>query len=462
MKRLLLTVSVCALCGALSAQEMYDALVEPQLSDNETLGQVQQETPLLNATVAGVPSSETSPYSVYAQPEAGATKVSKSAERGGHRGADFGVDLGFLINTKGGSGVFAPEISIGKRFNQYVYAGVSAGPQIPFGDGDVWGMLAADFKFLFPLNNINPKIAPGGMLRVGYDGDFSDNHDVIVQVMPTFQFALSKTVDLNLGIGYTEMISTQKGVDNSGAFTIKAGFDFHQQADQGLRRNEPVLYSGLQLTVEGAFMTGDLVGTIDVGGGGALVATYKWNQYLSFGVGFGYEAYNAMTREHGLTYVNTRDENQNNAKSDMGSGSICRTKKFFLRGTYRPLKGIHSPLVSLDLGLLSHNLDEDNFYIDYAYTRYSSNRYDADQIHSKAFYVTPSVGYSLRTTSNSYFEVKVGYSVSSPVCDGDNEVNEYTNYKEGYKYVPLRISGLYFTVGYTHTFNWLQRKHKNK
>ncbi|MCD8304855.1 MAG: hypothetical protein LUC86_08555 [Prevotellaceae bacterium] len=445
MKRLLLTVSVCALCGALSAQEMYDALVEPQLSDNETLGQVQQETPLPNLTVAGVPSSETSPYAIYA-PSSRVTKEGKmkrSVTKGGHRGLDFGVDLDFIVQ-KGGAGSFGPDVTIGKRFSKSFYAGIVGGPQVPFQGGKTYGMVAADFKYFHPLAN-NEKLAPGGMLRIGYHGDFSDYSFVTFQIVPTFQYVASKTVDINLGIGFADYVFTGKGGGNSAAFLVKAGIGVHKPAEhqKTILRHNKTVDSGLQLSIDGiAYIP---PGTISSGGGMSLALTYKWNPQLSFGIGFGYNSNPSLSLENGIVVYNT-DGGIGYKEALVGNAENYSSEKLFLRGNYRFLKGNHSPLVSCDLGLQFQSKDD-------ACGHYK-DRFDADHTCSTSLLINPSIGYSLRTTSNSYVNMRIGYIYAGPISKSYTDGN--------YKYKAMNMTGMTISIGYTHTFRCLQRKHKNK
>ncbi len=454
MKRLFLTVSVCALCGALSAQEMYDALAEPQLSDNVTVEQEQQETPLLSTTVAGVPSSETSPYAIYA-PSSRLTKEGKmkrSVEKGGHRGLDFGVDLDFIVQ-KGGAGSFGPDVTIGKRFNKSFYAGIVGGPQVPFQGGKTYGMVAADFKYFHPLAN-NEKLAPGGMFRIGYHGDFSDYSFVTLQIVPTFQYVASKKVDINLGIGFADYVFTGTGGGNSAAFLIKAGFDVHKPADhqKTILRHNNTVDSGVELTLGIDALPPGWGGTIDGAAMGGIVLAYKWNQNLSFGVGFTIGECD-LNKKDGLTTIKTyTDGRTEEKKSKLEADDNNLTENLFLLGSYRILKGNHSPIVSCDLGLIFSGVEVWKLWDDE----------DDKTPTTTAVYFSPAVGYSFRTTSNSYLFAKVGYKVSSPILKSYEETTTGRNYDTTYKYDKVGASGLYFTVGYTHTFNWLRRKQKSK
>ncbi|MCD8303075.1 MAG: hypothetical protein LUC44_08700, partial [Prevotellaceae bacterium] len=421
------------------AQETQEALVvEPSTSTVETDAaplRVGAEMPM-----PGVPSSASRPYAAYAQPEAQTSgHTSRYVAKGGHRGFDFGVDLGFLAYTgEGGGGAFAPVVSAGKRFSKNIYAGIDAGAEVPFNGGSTFGLFAGDFRFYAPLQN--PRFAPGGMLQVGYEGDFDLHSYVMIQVMPTFQFGISKTVDFNVGVGYTEYVGVggiYSSGNNFGAVTAKIGFGFHMDSDKQVskRSKKPDIENGIQLTFEGDFMA---CGHIDdYGGGASLVATYKYNPHISFGVGFGFDALDGLINKNGMTTVYT-SSSQKESIVDIGCSHFF-TKKLFLRGNYRILDQRHSPLVSCDFGVFFQTRRE-SYYI------------DSEHFRKSGVFITPAVGYSLRTTTNSFLEVKVGYTASSSIIDkyvAENKTSKTT-------YGKLPISGLYLSVGYTHTFNWGQ------
>ena len=99
-----------------------------------------------------------------------------------------------------------------------------------------------------------------------------------------------------------------------------------------------------------------------------------------------------------------------------------------------------SPFASLDLGIRSfHDSDWDEF-------EYS----DTKEWKSVGFFMRPAVGVSLRTTNNSYFEARVGYSLSSKLKGYERD--EYNYYYDVVK--DVNTPGLFFTIGWTHTFGW--------
>lgn len=122
---------------------------------------------------------------------------------------------------------------------------------------------------------------------------------------------------------------------------------------KGRRSWDVVRENGWQLT--GDFLTGFKKEPKEWVYGLSLTASYRFNIYLSAGVGF------VML--------------------------FPDSPGFFLRGTYRPLYTKLSPLICLDGGY----------------------RWSKDKTH--AFYVKPSMGVSWRMAGNSYLELKVGAPV---------------------------------------------------
>ncbi len=479
-RKFLFFAFVCTICAKLSAQETQEALVvEPSTFTVETDAaplRLGAEMLMPDGTVPGVPNSASRPYAAYTQPEAQTSgHTSRYVAKGGHRGFDFGLDLGFLAYTgEGGGGAFAPVVSAGKRFSKNIYAGIDAGAEVPFNGGSTFGLFAGDFRFYAPLEN--PRFAPGGMLQVGYEGDFDLLSYVMIQVMPTFQFGISKTVDFNVGVGYTEYLGVggmYSSGNNFGAVTMKVGFGFHMPSDKQvktrIRPKTPVIKNGIQLTLDGDFLAG---GHMDeYGGGFSLVATYKYNPHISFGLGFGFDAGGKVTIKNGKTVETLRETTQTTTSKDSYGVTHTTTKvtssststssepmfcynfrqeRLFLRGNYRVLDKRNSPLVSCDFGVLFNSHIDMNTHKDF----------ESKYIHKSSLFVAPAIGYSLRITTNSFFEVKAGYTASTSTTKKFSETNTSSGYNKRttttYNYGKFPISRFYVSVGYTHTFKWGQ------
>ena len=216
--------------------------------------------------------------------------------RGGHRGLDFTVDVGYGISTQGGSGIITTGIGLGKRFTKNFYFGLGTGAYVSPDGGNPLVPVTADFKALFPVGRA--RIAPGGLLRMGYVFNTEGDHTYSVgsgryretftiespnyfmfEIMPTVEIPLSQKVDFNLGVGYAHFIPVGDNGGGSGVgyAMFRAGFGFHKGAVP--KPKKPVLDRGFQWGIEG--------GTFDVPDfNTGIVLSYKWNKNLSFGVGF--------------------------------------------------------------------------------------------------------------------------------------------------------------------------------
>lgn len=349
-------------------------------------------------------------------------------DNGGHRGLDFGISTGYEFFTGSGNsgGEIPVELSLGKRFNKNFYWGISSGVLIPTSeDAKVNIPITTDFKLLFPLSSAT--FTPGVSLRAGYVINTADDKKVkidkrhyetiempdhiMIQAMPTVDIAMSKSADFILGIGYTHYIAT-KGGDSFGAVTLKTAFNFHKSTAPGTQREKvPTRERGMEIS-------GNLGGKYGfeypASLMGDLALMYKWNPNISFGIGGGYE------------YIGCDGDN---VSPNLSTGKI------FARGEYRLNDNRISPFAAVDLGLNMYSAEEDD----------ENTKYD-----KSAFYVSPAVGMSFRTTNNSYFKVKLGYDITSKV----KYEEYYSGHDEPRVADKLNVSGLFLNIGYTHTFSW--------
>lgn len=358
---------------------------------------------------------------------AAGTATAQTNEKGGHRGVDFGVNTGYSFYTKGGSGEIPVELSLGKRFNKSFYWGVSSGVVIPTSeDAEVHIPITTDFKLLFPLSS--PTLTPGISLRAGYvintksekevkiDNRHTEyiempNH-IMVEAMPTVYVALSPSIDLVLGLGYTHYVPT-KGGDGFGAVSLKTALNFHKSTvEREAKEKVPTRDRGVEIggDVASKFGFNEPAGLM-----GELAFMYKWNPNISFGVGGGYE------------YV---------VPSADGVDPIMSATKFFARGEYRLNDNKVSPFASLDLGMNMYSLDDEDDF-------------ENVKVDKSKFYISPAVGLSFRTGSNSYIKVKLGYDFCSKLKFEESWSNSHVTV--GYK---LGVSAPFIKIGYTHTLNW--------
>lgn len=392
--------------------------------------------------------------------------------RGGHRGLDFLLDVGYGVPTEGGKGFATAEIGLGKRFNKNFYFGIGSGAWVSVDGGKPLVPVTADFRAMFPVGRA--RVAPGGTFRLGYvfntegdktfsvgSGRYRESFKVempnyfMLEIMPSVEIPLSSKVDFNVALGYMHLIPVgdgSDGMDGSGYFMSRVGFGFHKGAAKPMK---PVLDRGFQWGIEGGILN---VPDFNA----AFVLSYKWNKNLSFGLGFGMESnkvdYDDESRHGLLTFTDSRGQLR---ESPVWTENDLYLYKFFARGTWRFLDYRISPIVSCDLGV--------KWMANYDYYNLGLGVYEVgdelaeltDDYSYSGFYFTPSVGVSLRTTNNFYLEAKVGYSCTAAIKEKSETVNSiYDGYETEFDVsLPKRkMSSLFFSIGFTHTFrlgsNW--------
>ena len=392
--------------------------------------------------------------------------------RGGHRGLDFLLDVGYGVPTEGGKGFATAEIGLGKRFNKNFYFGIGSGAWVSVDGGKPLVPVTADFRAMFPVGRA--RVAPGGTFRLGYvfntegdktfsvgSGRYRESFKVempnyfMLEIMPSVEIPLSSKVDFNVALGYMHLIPVgdgSDGMDGSGYFMSRVGFGFHKGAAKPMK---PVLDRGFQWGIEGGILN---VPDFNA----AFVLSYKWNKNLSFGLGFGAESnkvdYDDESRHGLLTFTDSRGQLR---ESPVWTENDLYLYKFFARGTWRFLDYRISPIVSCDLGV--------KWMANYDYYNLGLGVYEVgdelaeltDDYSYSGFYFTPSVGVSLRTTNNFYLEAKVGYSCTAAIKEKSETVNSiYDGYETEFDVsLPKRkMSSLFFSIGFTHTFrlgsNW--------
>lgn len=468
MKTRIIITSLCALLsvGNLAAQQTQETVY---LRNGSIIkGEVVEQVPGSSIKV------RTADGSIFVYNEEEVERITKeetaspSRKDGRHRGLDFNVDLGYHISTKGGSGMASAEISIGKRFNKHFYWGIGSEVFLPTGDGDPIIPITSDFKIYFPLKSSD--IKPGGLLRAGYAINTADNITVgtgkylttvempdyiMVQIMPTVEIPLSKRIEFNAGLGYTHFIPTKEGGDGSGAFSIRTGFTFHRSPVR--KPKKPTRNSGLQLTFEGG-MTG--FASDDYHGGNfGLALTYKYNPHLNFGIGFGGDIAN-VGKDNAIRSLEIRNDGNVYGGDSQDLSVDVTTFKLFLRGQYRLNDKRFSPFVSCDAGLRFYSYSNgDTFYGDFYTDNYESTlEYVLGKPKSVAAFLAPSIGVSLRTTNNSYLELKAGYALAPGISGkrGEKEYDTISNlhFIHAASCKPMKMSAPFISLGFTHTFKW--------
>ena len=336
----------------------------------------------------------------------------------GRKGLDFTMSAGYDINTKGGGGSILTELELGKRFTKNFYWGFGAGAAFATTSGGAVAVpVTTNIKAFFPSGS--SPVEPFAMLKVGYsiNTDDLDYSGIMLSIMPGIQFPLSKTIDMNLAAGYSHYIYDDF---NAGAIVIRMGFDIHN-APNHLRKSKqpkPLLPSkehGFQLTIEGGIKKTEN----NEFGQVALVGSYKLSQLLSAGVGFEYSGLNSTVNH---THV---------------EGSQYR---LFGRGQYRFSDRRIAPFVALDGGYKFHEFSYDP-------AKANAFGHDYEKPTAGGFFVTPAVGLSLRTSRNSYLDLRAGYQIESGI---DERKQDGDRYERVYDAIPM--SGILVKLGFTHTF----------
>lgn len=379
---------------------------------------------------------------------------------GKHRGLDFSIGAGYNAGVGDSKGsTFLPlEFGLGKQFHPNLYVGMRSGAWVAISDkASAQIPIMSDFKVMFP-GAIEGKLKPIINARLGYllniegnkkieadDGmggtvrTTAESFDMIVmEIMPGIQIPLSKTTDFILSAGYTHGFATKSGGGNGGYFSVKTAFNFHKRDTKKVkapREKVDTRDKGLQLTIEG-----ELNNRERTGGGGNLVLTYKINPHFSAGLGGGYHVFSPFNDDgEDIQYIGGLREYQ---YPYQGSPQMYT---FFARGNYRLLDKRLSPIGTIDLGMRKYKWEgEEDEPEPYGY-----NLREYLKAPSTSFFVAPAIGASLRTTKNSYLELKVGYNIASNLKAqkwGDFEKQVYYSTKS------KSMSYGFISIGFTHTF----------
>ena len=318
----------------------------------------------------------------------------------------------------------AASLHLGKRINSNFYWGLGAGVLLPsHGDG-VNLPITADFSFYFPSSS--SRITPMLSARAGYAFDFEHSSgSILVELMPGLSIPLSKTTDFQLSAGYAHLIPTGEG-DGAGSIAIRGAVNFHASPVKREKVHKPTRNKGWQLTYElDTQKPWNISGSDKVGVSNAglqFVWGYKFNPNISLGLGYGasYSTYTYL--EFGENY----GENY----------ADCIMHKFFVRGRYRLNDKKCSPFASLDLGLRKYSFDKDSWHWDLE---------DID-IPKIGLYLSPALGLSARTASNTTLDMSVGYALTGGT---KRQPHRY------YTWDVISSSnwgGIFFNIGFTHTF----------
>lgn len=390
-----------------------------------------------------------------------AAQENKYSIDGKHRGLDFSISAGYNAGVGDSKGsTFLPlEIGLGKQFHPNLYVGMRSGAWVAISDkASAQIPIMSDFKVMFP-GATEGKLKPIINARLGYllniEGDkeieaddgmggtvrtTAESFDMIVmEIMPGIQIPLSKTTDFILSAGYPHGFATKSGGGNGGYFSVKTAFNFHKRDTKKVkapREKVDTRDKGLQLTIEG-----ELNNRERTGGGGNLVLTYKINPHISVGLGGGCHAFSPFNEKgEDIQCIKKEYSYESETKYEYQGSPLMYT--FFARGNYRLLDKRLSPIGTIDIGMRKYEWEDE-------YEPYGYELREYLKAPSTSFFVAPAIGASLRTTKNSYLELKVGYNIASNLKAqkwGDFEKQVYYSTKS------KSMSYGFISIGFTHTF----------
>lgn len=172
-----------------------------------------------------------------------------------------------------------------------------------------------------------------------------------------------------------------------------------------------------------------------------MVFTYKLNPHISVGLGGGFHAFSPFNQDYDysndIQYVNGMRE------TTYGYQGSPTMYTFFARGNYRLLDTRLSPIGTIDIGMRKYKWEDEE------YEPYGYKLREYLKAPGTSFFVAPAIGASLRTTNNSYLELKVGYNIASNLkaqkaVDFEKDVYYSTKSKS--------MSYGFISIGFTHTF----------
>lgn len=380
---------------------------------------------------------------------------------GKHRGLDFSISAGYNagVGDMKGSTFLPLEFGLGKQFHPNLYVGMRSGAWVAISDKATAQIpIMSDFKVMFP-GATEGKLKPIINARLGYLLNIEGNKEIeaddgmggtisttaesfdmiVMEIMPGVQIPLSKTTDFILSAGYTHGFATKSGGGSGGYFSVKTAFNFHKRATKIIkapREKVDTRDKGLQLTIEG-----ELNNRERLGGGGNLVFTYKLNPHISVGLGGGFHAFSPFNQDYDysndIQYVNGMSE------TTYGYQGSPTMYTFFARGNYRLLDTRLSPIGTIDIGMRKYKWEDEE------YEPYGYKLREYLKAPGTSFFVAPAIGASLRTTNNSYLELKVGYNIASNL-----KAQKAVDFEKDVYYSTKSKSMCYgfISIGFTHTF----------
>ncbi len=375
----------------------------------------------------------------------------------GHRGLDFKIGAGYGIGLGDAKGadMLMYEAGIGKRLDN-MYFGLSSGAWMAAGDAKGSDAIIP-ILFGYDMFMTKGRFCPTLAFRVGYGINTAEDISIgkekikmpnflLVQAMPGMSLAVSRTIDLNLSAGLTGMTSVG-GTGSSGTnvyLSVGASLTFHKSTKpKAHKEKEPTRERGVQMTLEGGvlgFSGDDDAYSRYKGGQVSFAFTYRFNHKLSAGFGFGGDI---ATPSSGYGLL---DVNGGEARGRMYSLEMREPVRMFLRGQYNLNEKRFSPFVSCDAGLRIY---------DYEISAFADNL-TLGEPSKMGFYAEPAVGFSLRTTNNTYLDLKVGYSFAPEISSKKLETMDDGGVYHAEERGSIKVSAPFVSIGIKHTFGFGQ------
>ena len=204
--------------------------------------------------------------------------------------------------------------------------------------------------------------------------------------------------------------------------------------------------------------------------GANIVLTYKINPNISLGAGFGLHFikaasilgdYQSSYREYEGSGKNRTSHLVNHSSTEYGDALEGNRMDLFVRGTYRLSDARLSPFISVDAGLRKNNFD--GIASAYNFVAVNNGTYKIDTPNS-TYFVAPAIGFSLRTTNNSYLEIKAGYDLTPSIKEqvfADDVISGGTGGSAGKwntHFDKANLSSFHLSLGFTHTLKLLGEK----
>lgn len=374
-----------------------------------------------------------------------------------HKGLDYRIRGGYGIGVGDADGynIYTVGASVGKRFdNMYFGLGVGAFAGTESGSDPIIP-ITLDTEYYFGKGRFVPVVQAGIGFGINTASDQSAGKEkikmpnyLVTQVMPGVSLALTRSIDLDLSVGITGLLSVggSKGMGGNtmGYITFGGAFTFHQSTNPKPKKpKKPTRERGVQIAIEGGVI-GFSSDEGDYHGGDFTAAfTYKFNHHLSAGFGYGGDFVEGM-ESRGM-YLKTDANGKDNTTTVWYS--LESIPKVFLRGQYNLNKKRFSPFVACDAGVRFYTYETPD------HDAFEEAQSFIGKPSSIGFYVEPSLGISFRTTNNSYLDLKAGYAFAPNISEGMKETKTDAGYQAGYR-SSMKVSAPFVTLGFRHTFSW--------